>query len=134
MRNAAAFGADALIVDPGTHEPFYRKVARISMGSVFNIPVSYEEDLADALKGVKEKYGTRIVVPSPVTSERDINETDLSGNICIVLGNEASGASADMMDIADVKVRIPLCFERADSLNVACASAVFLHRASLSRF
>jgi len=132
-RNAAAFGADALIADADTFEPFYRKVARISMGSIFDLNVAYEPDLAECLSRLRGKYGTKIVVTSPEDSCIDLAKADLSGNVCIVLGNEAAGASKEIIDLADMKVRIPIFYERADSLNVACTSAVFLHEAGKVR-
>jgi tRNA G18 (ribose-2'-O)-methylase SpoU len=133
VRNAAAFGADTLIVDGGTYEPYYRKVARISMGALFNIKIAYEEKLGPALLALKKKFGTRIVVTSLGDDCVGLEKADLSGNICVVLGNEADGASSSVLDIADTKIRIPHRFDRADSLNVACAGAICLYQAAVKR-
>ncbi|MBD3426801.1 MAG: hypothetical protein GF409_06180 [Candidatus Omnitrophica bacterium] len=133
IRNAAAFGADALVVDAGTYEPFYRKVSRISMGSVFKIPVAYEEDLAPALGTLRQKYGTKIVVSSLSPGAVSLEEADLSDRLCLVLGNEFSGASEKLAETADLSVRIPHEFGKVDSLNVSCAAAVCLYQASLKR-
>jgi len=126
-RNAAAFGVDTMIVDGGTYEPFYRKVARISMGSVFNVPIAYEPDLSGPLARLKEESGTRLIVTSPDPAHPALNKADLSGNICLVMGNEAYGAGKEIFRIADLTVSIPIFFDKADSLNVACASAVALY-------
>jgi len=133
IRNAAAFGTDTLIVDGKSYEPFYRKVVRISMGSIFNIPLAYETDLLPVFQSLKKNFGTKIVVTSPDNNCQDVHTADLSGNICLVLGNEFSGVSREIMDIADLSVKIPLFFDKADSLNVASASAIFLYEISRQR-
>jgi tRNA G18 (ribose-2'-O)-methylase SpoU len=132
-RNAAAFGADTLIVDENTYEPYYRKVVRISMGSIFKLPVAHENNLVPVLNGLKNKCSTKIVVTSLEEGSVSLEEADLSGNLCLVFGNEASGASKALTDIADLKVRVPHIFSKVDSLNVACASSICLYQAYLRR-
>jgi len=128
-RNAAAFGADALIVDNATYDPYYRKALRVSMGTIFRIPVSYEDDLAASLTRLKKKYGMRIIAATLGRGASEISKIDLSGDICFVFGNEDKGVSARVLKIADVKVRIPI-LRGVDSLNVASASAICLYAAS----
>ena len=132
-RNAAAFGADTLIVDENTYEPYYRKVSRISMGSIFKLPVAYENGLAPVLNDLKTKYRTKIVVTSLAEGSVSLEQADLSGNLCLVFGNEVSGAAETLTDIADLKVRVPHIFSKVDSLNVACASSICLYQAYLKR-
>lgn len=131
-RNVAAFGAQALIVDSQTYDPYYRKAVRVSMGTIFGLRVCYEEDLRSALTRLKKEEGVRIVAATPGRLARDIGEADLSGDLCLVLGNEDTGVSRSIMRIADDKVRIPIS-NSVDSLNVASAGAVCLYRASLCR-
>ena len=45
VRNAAAFGVQALIVDDATYDPYYRRSVRVSMGAIFKLPVYYEDNL-----------------------------------------------------------------------------------------
>ena len=131
-RNAAAFGAGALIVDNATYDPYYRKAVRVSMGTIFRLPVCYEDDLGATLRQLKKKYDTRIIVATLGKGTEDIFKADLSGNICFVFGNEDKGISRKILSIADSKVRIPI-EETVDSLNVASASAVCLYEASRYR-
>ena len=131
-RNAAAFGAGALIVDNATYDPYYRKAVRVSMGTIFDLPVCYEGDLASSLVRLKKKYNMRIIAATPGRGASDIAKVKLSGNICFVFGNEDKGVSRRVLDIADAKVRIPIR-NTVDSLNVASASAVCLYEASRSR-
>jgi tRNA G18 (ribose-2'-O)-methylase SpoU len=129
VRNAAAFGAQGLIVDRATYDPYYRKSIRVSMGTIFNLPVYYEDDLVSGLAWLKKNRKTRVVAATPGAGTKDITEADLSGNICLVFGNEDKGVSSDVLRIADEKVRISIS-DTVDSLNVASASAVFLHAAN----
>ncbi|MDD5437394.1 MAG: RNA methyltransferase [Candidatus Omnitrophica bacterium] len=131
-RNAAAFGARALIVDNVTYDPYYRKSVRVSMGTIFRLPVCYEDDLGSALVRLKKKHDTRIIVATPGRGAGDISKVKLSGNICFVFGNEDKGISRKILNIADAKVRIPIS-KAVDSLNVASASAVCLYEASRCR-
>ncbi len=129
VRNAAAFGAQALIVDNATYDPYYRKAVRVSMGTIFGLPVCYENDLGSSLTRLKKKYGMRIIAADPGKGAGDIAKVDLSGNICFVFGNEDKGISRSVLRIADARVRIPIS-KAVDSLNVASASAVCLYEAS----
>ena len=127
-RNAAAFGAQALIVDHATYDPYYRKAVRVSMGAIFRLPVCYEDDLRPGLIRLKKK-GVRVIAATPGSGSIDISDVKFSGNICLIFGNEDKGLSRGVLRIADAKVRIPIA-KAVDSLNVASASAVFLHAAA----
>ena len=131
-RNASALGVQALIVDSATYDPYYRKAVRVSMGTIFSLPVYYEEKLASSLMQLKKKYDTRIIAAIPGRGASDIAKVKLSGNICFVFGNEDKGISRQVLNIADTKVRIPI-LKTVDSLNVASAAAVCLYEASCHR-
>jgi TrmH family RNA methyltransferase len=131
-RNAAAFGVQALVVDNATYDPYYRKAVRVSMGTIFTLPVYYEDDLALSLRQLKKKYDTRIIAATPGKGASDIAKVKLSGNICFVFGNEDKGISRRVLSIADAKVRIPIS-KAVDSLNVASAAAICLYEASRCR-
>lgn len=131
-RNALAFGAAAIVVDGATYDPYYRKAVRVSMGAIFRLPVYYEENLAASLKELKKIYGMRIVAATPGNGAIDIGKADLSGDICLVFGNEDRGVSRKVLKMADAKVRIPISGD-VDSLNVASAAAVCLHEISRRR-
>lgn len=128
VRNSAAFGAGALIVDSATYDPYYRRSVRVSMGTVFQLPIYYEDDLASSLVWLKKNRKMRIIAAAPGKGAKDIAGTDLSGNVCLVFGNEDKGVSQGVLRICDEKVRIPMS-NSVDSLNVAGASAVFLYEA-----
>ena len=131
VRNCAAFGVDALLVGETSSSPYLRRAVRNSMGTVFSLPICHVNDLADALTTLKDSYGTRIVAAHP--HERStIHTTPLTGNMCIVLGNEGDGLSPNILDVCTDRVAIPM-MNGTDSLNVGSASAVFLYEARRQR-
>ncbi|MCR4842136.1 MAG: RNA methyltransferase [Eubacterium sp.] len=122
FRNAAGLGMDAVIVTKGSCDPLYRRSARVSMGTVFQIPWTYGGDgWISALKdgGFKlaamalEERSVELGDPAVSSQER----------LAVVLGNEGYGLPAQTVAQCDYCVRIPMS-HGVDSLNVAAASAV----------
>jgi tRNA G18 (ribose-2'-O)-methylase SpoU len=129
VRNSAAFGADAILVDSRSCDPYYRQAVRVSMGAIFTVPVAYESDLAPRLHWLKRNFKTKVVATSPRGRHKSLNDVDLAGNTCFVFGSEDAGVAPEVLRIADVVARIPIS-GAVDSLNVACASAVCLAQAA----
>ncbi len=127
-RNAAAFKVGAIIVDQKTYDPYYRRAVRVSMGTIFRIPVIYVDDMAQALMWIKTELGTRIIGTSLDRKSKDMSSLDLSGNNCFVFGNEDIGMDRNSVISCDLSVRIAI-EKNVDSLNVACASAILLREA-----
>ncbi|HPM43297.1 MAG TPA: RNA methyltransferase, partial [Candidatus Omnitrophota bacterium] len=127
--NAAAFGAEALIVDDRTYDPYYRKAVRVSMGTIFGLKVFYEDDMLSSITWLKDKLGVHIIASSAAKNAKDINGVKKRGAVCIIFGNEDNGISPELEGISDEMVRIPISKD-VDSLNVASASAIFLYEFS----
>ncbi len=132
VRNCVAFGVDTIIVDKNSSDPYLRRAVRVSMGTIFRMPVVYTDCLYAALKRLKQRFKTRIIAAAPGKGNGILTKTDFSGNICVVFGNEEKGLSEDVLRIATLAVRIPISTE-LDSLNVSCASAIFLHHIAAGR-
>ena len=132
VRNCLAFGVDCLIADKSSCNPYLRRAVRVSMGTIFKVPVVRADCLYTALRQLKARFKTRVIAAVPDKSSQALEQADFSGNICIVLGSEDYGLSGRVISLADAVVRIPISGE-LDSLNVACASAIFLQRAKAKR-
>jgi RNA methyltransferase, TrmH family len=121
MRSAEAAGADAVVLTPGSVDPYNPKVVRASAGSLFRIPVV--EATLDALDGFR-RLGT--------SSHRGDVYTDpvYHGRVAVVVGNEAHGLDDD----ADVDqwITIPHAGP-AESLNVAMAATVLVFEVARQR-
>lgn len=129
FRNAAAFGADAVIIDRATCDPLYRKAIRVSVGAALFVPYARatpEEGLLDALHGA----GFESIALSPREDARALEELGASWpvpkKVALVLGTEGAGLSERMMDAAHYRARIDI-ESGFDSLNVATTSGVALH-------
>jgi tRNA G18 (ribose-2'-O)-methylase SpoU len=127
-RNAAAFGATALMTDKRTCNPYYRKSARVAIGYVYSMPVSFEPELAPKLRWLRENCGTKIIVACPGRKNKLLENIDPGARSCVVFGNEGEGVESAVSRAADIKVKIPIA-ARVDSLNVGCSSAIFLYKA-----
>ena len=129
FRSAAALGMDAVLLTPGCSNPLYRRAARVSMGTVFQIPWTFiGSEMADWPGPGMEKLrqlgfktaamalrSDSISIDDPVLLEEE--------KLAIVLGSEGDGLTNDTIADCDYTVLIPM-YHGVDSLNVAAANAV----------
>ncbi|MBO6718417.1 MAG: RNA methyltransferase [Rhizobiaceae bacterium] len=126
FRNAAAFGADAVILDPTCCDPLYRKAIRVSVGGVLKVPYAVATDwssMADDLAAA----GFRQFALTP-GGTLGIADVEPGKRAALYLGTEGDGLPPELIDRME-GVRIPIAGD-FDSLNVAAASAIALHRLS----
>jgi len=123
FRNAAAFGADAVLLDETCCDPLYRKAIRVSVGAALKVPFAGAgpaERLAKALAAAAFDQ----VALSPQGSV-DIRDIARGVRTALYLGTEGEGLPASLMQ-ALTTVHIPIA-DGFDSLNVATAAAIALH-------
>lgn len=127
FRNAAAFGVDAVLLDPRTADPLYRRSVRVSMGHVLRVPFArLPEPWPDALNALRHK-GFRVLALTPRASADPLRGVEAPPRWAVLLGAEGDGLTAAALAAADQQVRIPMA-SGVDSLNVATAAAVaFAH-------
>ncbi len=124
FRSAAALGVDAMLVTTGSSDPFYRRSARVSMGTVFQVPWTYLPKGDDFVKRLHDAGYTVISmalcdncvsISDPVLKEGE--------KTAVVFGSEGDGISQKTLEASDHTAKIPM-YNGVDSLNVAAASAV----------
>jgi len=123
FRNAAAFGAGAVLLDAGCCDPLYRKAIRVSVGAVLTVPFARLAPGEDLL-GVLAAGGFEAAALSP-SGAVPLCDWRAPARVALVLGTEGPGLPADILRRART-VRIPMA-QDFDSLNVAVASGVVLH-------
>ena len=126
MRSAAALGMDAVILTPGCSDPLYRRAARVSMGTVFQIEWTFSHD--DSLDEIKS-LGYKTVAMALKDDTLSINDPRLAdeNKLAIIMGTEGDGLSDQTISGCDFTVKIPM-YNGVDSLNVAAASAVAFYQ------
>lgn len=129
VRAADAAGAAGVLFGTGSVDVYHPKTVRATMGSLFHLPV-LPCDLAALLPRARAA-GFRVAAAA-LNGSRHCFETDLSGPVCFLLGNEADGISPRLAALADDAVAIPMV-GRAESLNVAMAATVLLYEALRQR-
>lgn len=128
FRSAAALGIDAVLISPSCHDPFYRRAARVSMGTVFQVPWTRIGSVRDwAHEGVPLLKQLGFATAALALSDDSIPLHDKRlkecGKLALVLGTEGDGLSHSTIAQCDYTVKIPMD-HGVDSLNVAAASAV----------
>ena len=124
FRNAAAFGADAVLIDTPCCDPLYRKAIRVSVGAALTVPfarLGAGEDALDLLA----KHGFQALALGPSGNET-LASVDRPDRVAVLLGAEGPGLPSAILARART-VRIPMA-AGWDSLNVAAASAIALHQ------
>jgi len=129
VRSAEAFGASGVIALPGTVSIWNAKALRASSGSAFRLPVVFARE-AETFAALKE-HGVQILATVPGRGE-SIIAVDLSKGSALLIGNEGSGLSAELLAQADGLVTIP-CPGPVESLNAAVAASVVLYEAARQR-
>ena len=129
FRSAAALNMDAVLVTPTCCDPLYRRAARVSMGTVFQIPWTRIGSVPADWPGTGlrrlRQLGFRTVAMALSDDSVSVDDPRLMGEekLAIVLGTEGDGLARSTIAGCDYTVRIPMSHD-VDSLNVAAASAV----------
>lgn len=127
FRSAAALGIDAVLLTGGCSDPLYRRSARVSMGTVFQVPWTILESESwpeHPLKQLRNMgYHTVAMALKDDSLRPDDEKLHQAEKLAIILGTEGEGLMPETIAVCDDTVCIPMT-HGVDSLNVAAASAV----------
>ena len=148
MRSAAALDVDAVLVTPSCGDPLYRRAARVSMGTVFQIPwtrIGGDDKHFWPRRGLEELRSLGFTTVAMALSDDSISldeltrrlnnspeSTDHIDKLALIFGMEGDGLSRHTIAGADLTVKIPMS-HGVDSLNVAASSAVAFYATSPKR-
>ncbi|WP_421935833.1 TrmH family RNA methyltransferase [Phenylobacterium sp.] len=123
FRNAAAFGADAVLLDDTCCDPLYRKAIRVSVGAALSTPFARVGDAA-AMIGRLADAGFETVALSPA-GETELRELRAAHRTAALFGAEGPGLPPEVLaQCRTVRIAMAGGF---DSLNVATTSGIVLH-------
>ncbi|MBI2187705.1 MAG: RNA methyltransferase [Acidobacteria bacterium] len=131
FRNAAAFGADAVLLDPASTDPLYRKAIRTSMGAALGVSFARAEPWPDVLAALADRGFTTLAL-TPAASAPPlaaVAEAAAAQPVALVLGHEGEGLTDAATAACAHRARIPIT-AATDSLNVATATAIALYEVS----
>ena len=139
MRSAAALDVDAVLVTPSCGDPLYRRAARVSMGTVFQVPwtrIGGDDKHYWPCTGMRELHDLGFTTVAMALEDDSISlaelvrrlnnaetESDHIDKLALIFGTEGDGLSHHTISRADLTVKIPMS-HGVDSLNVAASSAV----------
>jgi tRNA G18 (ribose-2'-O)-methylase SpoU len=124
FRNAAALGADALLLGPKSPDPLDRKALRVSMGTALALPwarLAGPEELEDLVQS-----GFELAAAVLGEGAVEAGSWDRPGRLALLVGNEAFGLSPPWLGPCRTRLTIPMS-SGTDSLNVSTAAALLLY-------
>jgi TrmH family RNA methyltransferase len=120
LRSCAAAGVRHVLLSKGSVQAWSPRVLRAGMGAHFMLSIHEQTDLRAAARDFPGRLiATRALAP------RTVFDTDLTGRLGFIFGNEGAGLSAGLLETAGSVVSIPMP-GKSESLNVAAAAAVCL--------
>jgi tRNA G18 (ribose-2'-O)-methylase SpoU len=124
FRNAAAFGADAVLLEETCCDPLYRKAIRVSVGAALTTPFAVAGN-AEELCSLLIRHGFSVVALSPQGAV-DLADFAPPARVAALFGAEGPGLPPAVLDsVQSVRIAMSNGF---DSINVASASGIVLHR------
>ncbi|MEM7576424.1 MAG: RNA methyltransferase [Planctomycetota bacterium] len=126
VRIAAGLGADALVLGPRCADPWYRRAVRLSMGTIFKLPIVRSDDLLVDLHALRETHGYTTIGTALRDDATPLHQAARPEKCAILLGPEGDGLHEEHLAACDHVVTIPM-HAGVDSLNVAVAAGIVLH-------
>ncbi len=130
FRSAEALGVDAVLLSPGTCDPYYRKAVRTSAGATLQLPFAAAAPWPEAIARLRrEGFVVAALTPAPdaIAIGDFVAGLIPGGKVALLLGTEGLGLTPEAFALSDVRVRIPMT-GAVDSLNVGTAAAIAMHR------
>lgn len=126
IRTAEGAGYAAVISIKGTADIYAPKTIRAAAGSVFRIPIIHVEDNRE-LRRFADSAGKKLAVTS-LDADNYYYDVNLKTDTALVIGNEGNGVSSELIEMADIKVKIPMS-GRLESLNASVAAGILMYEA-----
>jgi tRNA G18 (ribose-2'-O)-methylase SpoU len=115
-----------MLLGPQCVDPFWRQCVRVSMGTVFKLPLVRLNDLAEDLRRLGRDLGVELLATVLDDDAEPIERVRRAKRTGILFGNEAQGLSAEAVELCQRRVTIPMRLG-TDSLNVAVSAGIFMY-------
>jgi tRNA G18 (ribose-2'-O)-methylase SpoU len=131
FRSAAAFGVELIVLGPECGDPLYRKAIRTSMAASLFVPFVHAPQWPGAIRELRAD-GFTVVALTPHRLAAPIEEVFPHSKLALLVGSEGSGLTADAMQAATIRIRIPTTAD-VDSLNVTTAASIAMYHCFAER-
>jgi len=123
-RTAECAGVHAILIPSKGGAMIGPDALKTSAGALHTIPVCRSENLADTVRFLKDS-GLKIVAAKEKEGEL-YHKAELGGPAALIMGSEDRGISPALLELADIKIRIPI-LGKISSLNVSAAASVLIY-------
>ena len=126
IRISSGFGVDAILLGSSCCDPFSRRVLRVSMGTALRMPLIESRNLARDLDLLRNNWGVELAATILSPTAEPLHTATRPPRLALLFGNEDAGLEPEWLAYCQRQLTIPMA-PGTDSLNVAIASAIFLH-------
>lgn len=126
VRIASALGADGVVLGKRSGDPFSRRVLRVSMGTVLQMPLVVSRDIVATLGELREHCGVELWATVLAADAEPLGDASRPPRLAMLFGSEGHGLEPRVIAECNRRVIIPMR-PGVDSLNVAVAAGIFLH-------
>lgn len=123
LRTVDSIGLNQILVSKGTADCYNPKVVRSTMGAIFRIKIIECDNLTTTLQEARN-HQYKVIVTS-LQTENSVYDIKYNKKV-VVMGNEANGVSAEIQNLADEKIKIPM-LGKTESLNASVATGIVLY-------
>ncbi|MDP7477390.1 MAG: RNA methyltransferase [Candidatus Peribacteraceae bacterium] len=125
FRTADAMNVSKLYLTGYTATPPRREISKTAIGAEEWIEWEYKDDPVSVIESLKTE-GWKVVALEIVEGAEPINEYNVQGKVCLVVGHEITGVPEDIVKLSDGTVYIPM-HGKKESLNVSVAAGIALN-------
>lgn len=130
IRLSSGFGVSGILLGPGSVDPYLRRCVRVSMGTIFQLPIRISPELRSDLLTLREDFQYRLLAAEKTETSRPLREYHHSEHInhprVLLLGNEAEGLDECWLELVERIYHIPMA-SGVESLNITHAAGIFLY-------
>ncbi len=131
IRTAAGLGAQGIIIGSRSINPWIRRSVRVSMGTIFDIPIIITDDLNSSLNILKKNEIRTFATHISGLSET-LWDVNFRSNCALLFGSEGHGLTEELIGQCEALVQIPMSGV-VDSLNVSMAVGLCLYEVNRQR-
>jgi tRNA G18 (ribose-2'-O)-methylase SpoU len=126
VRVAAGFGVDAMLLGERCCDPFWRQAVRVSMGTIFRLPLLQCDDLLRDMHRLADEWDVELAATVLADDAEPLATARRPKRLGLLFGNEAQGLEDKWVNACARRITIPMKLG-TDSLNVAVSAGIFLY-------